>query len=1085
MRLLSRFASGFHARMFLVLSIAIIPIFAGLCVYAYHERNEIVNVTRRSTQSYVDLVAQHENRLLEGYEQALATIAATRVVQDRDWPGCNRYFAQLVTTRSPYVNLGVIGADGRILCSAKQPDSITRMNLSDRPYFHRALNNRGFIVSDYLKGRISNLPTLAIASAIEMRDGGSGVVLFAALDLRELARAEHNVRINKDAHLTIVDRNDTILFSSERGLAPGEKLAGTVASFDAAATKSARTDDRPDTKWFIARAQAGTTSDPSALSILYEYPAMPLMSAVDREFWAGIGILLVLSLLALVAGWKCTQALIGRDVKCLVLAAKRLRGQDFTGRLTGKVTGREFTEIAEQFDKMSEALQFREQQWETAVRKQAERNTILQRVARNQPLDETLLKLVAFAQEHIATSVAAIVLLRPGTRRISQCLTVNPPAGWPEELIGLDVAALPPLRNPDRPKGANDAHGANDTGAANDDLPLEARWTLSIDSSDATPLGALAFYYPHPHRPTEDESEHGRVVADLAALAIDRDRTARALIQSESEYRLLFETNPHPMWIYNIDTLRVIAANNQAIEHYGYSHAEFLHMRLSTLVMDSSPPPGGSPINGSAAIPNLIAQTHRKKNHEDILVEAAYFPLHFMGQEAMLALIHDVTEQRQHSEALQYQARHDIVTGLLNRASFSARVDEAIASTGAAFYIVVMGLNEFREINTALGYAVGDTLLKETGTRIKIVAGSAPVARVGSDEFAMLLDSGTYPASMPQTLRDLLATLKRPFEIAESQIQMTACLGISQYPTDGRSTALLLQHANSALFQARQESSGYAFYEADNDHLAPERVLLSTQLLRGLDEHRFELYYQPKIPLRAGLAYGFEALARWHSPDQGLATPDRFMAVIESSELIHPFTIWVLNTAVEECAKWHASGYFVTVAANVSARNLLDSLLAERIRQILTRHALAPQYLELEITESSIMSNPERSLNVLRKIHDIGVGIVIDDFGTGYSSLAYLQKLPVDSLKIDRSFVVEMDRNGGTRPIVNSIIEMAHSLNVSVTAEGIESRQTMAKLAGMNCDYAQGYHISQPMAAEHVPEWLRRNIPDTQLASEM
>ena len=1091
MRFLLKLASSVQARMFFVLCIVVIPTFIGLSFYAYHERSEIITLSRNSTQNYVDLVARHESWLLAGYEQALASIAATRVIQQQDWQECNSYFRGLATSESPYVNLGVVGANGEVLCSGREPHDSRQRDFSDRKYFQRALRQPGFIVSDYLMGRISGQPTLVIATAIKTHDGGPGVVLYAALDLRQLSRAEHDIQLDKGARLTILDRNGTVLSSSQPSVAPGQKLYNPPAQPDSSMGGLEITTHQNGHKWFVSQAHAGTRSDPAALTVVYEYPAAALVSAVDREFWAGVATLLILTLLALAAGWKSTQALIGRDIRYLVDATNRLRKRDFSEKLTGKVAGREFADIARQFDKMAESLQFHEKQWEATVRKQAGQNAILRRVVRNEPLNDTLSALVTFAQEHTPPAIASIVLLRPGTHQIALCLSQNLPSDYRNALIGRDAGPLIRTWSPDggaAPAIADDIEadplwpGPNRLALNNN---LRACWSVPIISSNETLLGAFAFYRPAPHTPTDDELQVGQMVAGLAAVAIDRDRTSQALIQSESEYRLLFETNPHPMWVYNTKTLDIMAVNNQAIAHYGYTRSEFLRMRTPDLIVDSSPVAGARTDRG-ATIPNLIVQTHRKKNQQDIFVEIAYFPLHFMGQESMLALINDITEQRQHSEALQYRARHDIITGLLNRASFSVLVNEALATArpaGTAFYLIVLGLNEFKEINTSLGYTVGDALLKEAGERIQLVAGASPVARMVSDEFSILLGPGTHPTTMLHTLDDLLAQVKRPFLINDTQIQVTTCIGIAQYPSDGQTMSLLLQHANSAMFQARQESSGYAFYDAANDHLAPERVLLASQLQRGLNEHRFELNYQPKVPLHEGLSYGLEALARWNSPDGGKVSPDSFISVIESSDLIHPFTHWVLNSAVEECRKWHEQGYLVTVAANVSARNLLDSLLPERIEQILTRHALAPRYLELEITESSIMSNPERSLNVLRKIHDIGVSIVIDDFGTGYSSLAYLQKLPVDSLKIDRSFVVEMDREDDTRPIINSIIEMAHNLGITVTAEGIESRQIMAKLAGMNCDFAQGYHISEPLPADGVLAWLRQNVPDTQSAS--
>lgn len=1078
-------AGGIQARMFLILCIAVIPTFVGLGFYAYHNRDEIIYLSRNSTQNYVDLVARHESWLLRGYEQALRSIGATRVVQQRDWLECDRYISRLATPHSPYVNVGVVGLDGQLLCSGRRPTAPKPGNVSDRSYFQRALRQPGFVVSDFLEGRFSHQPTLVIATALELADGGPRVVLYAALDLKELSRAQHDVQLDKAARLTITDRNGTVLYSTQPTLKPGQKLDDAPMRPDSTRDGPEATSLRDSRKWFVTRAPAGTDNDPSALTIVYEYPAAPLVSAVDRELLIGVATLLIITLLALVAGWQSTQILIGRDIKHLVEAAKRLRKRDFSGKLAGKVTGRELSDIAQQFDEMSEELQFHEKQWEAAVRKQTGQNTILRRVARNEPLNETLTALVTFVQEQAPPNVAAVVLLQPGTRQIALCLGPDLPPDYRNALIGCDAS---PLIHMNGPNADNTSISPGDVGtdplwpgpsrlAPNDNL--RACWSAPIISANDVLLGAFAFYRSNPHTPTDEESRLGQTAAELAAVAIDRDRTSRALVQSEVEYRLLFETNPHPMWVYNAKTLRIMAVNNRAIAHYGYSRGEFLRKRISDLIVDA-----GRPGEQEAAVPNLIAQTHRTKGKQDILVEIAYFPLHFMGQQAILALINDITEQRQHSEALQYGAKHDLVTGLLNRVSFTAHVNDTIAaakSADAPVYLIVLSLNEFKEINTSLGYALGDALLKEAGERIQLVAGSAPVARMVSDEFAILLGPGTHSTTMLQTIDGLLAQVKRPFLLNDTQIQVTACIGIAQYPSDGQSMGLLLQHANSAMFQARQESSGYAFYDMANDHLAPERVLLASQLQRGLNEHRFELRYQPKVPLHEGLPYGFEALVRWNSPDSGQVSPDKFISVVESSDLIHPFTHWVLNSAVEECMKWHAHGYHISVAANVSARNLLDSLLPERIKQILTRHALAPKYLELEITESSIMSNPERSLNVLRKIHDIGVGISIDDFGTGYSSLAYLQKLPVDSLKIDRSFVVEMDREDDTRPIINSIIEMAHSLGITVTAEGIESRQIMAKLAGMNCDFAQGYHISEPMAADNVLDWLKRNIPDTPL----
>jgi len=567
------------------------------------------------------------------------------------------------------------------------------------------------------------------------------------------------------------------------------------------------------------------------------------------------------------------------------------------------------------------------------------------------------------------------------------------------------------------------------------------------------------------------------LAATGALLIVDRDRARDARLRSESEYRLLFQTIPHPMLVYDEDTSRILAANDQAIRHYGYSHDEFLSMRVEDLVVGKETP--GHASGDAPPASNLAVQTHRQKDRQTIVVEISIFPMHFRGEKAVLMLINDITEHRRHSEDLEYRVKYDTVTGRLNRMSFSTWLDNAIVEAQqrkSTFYTLILGLNEFKKINTSLGYAIGDQLLQKASERLMAALGeNASAARLGGDEFAFLVDLGLVDC---RTLAEaVLEKMRQPFAIDDTPIQLSASIGIAHYPRDGSSTNQLLQHANSALLEARQGDCGYAFYDDTNDHLAPERVLLATQLLRGLDEHKFELHYQPKIPLLGANQFGFEALARWNSPSHGLASPGDFISVIESGDLIHPFTLWVLNTAVEQCKQWHALGYPVTMAINVSARNLLDPLLPERIRQTLARHKLDPKYLELEITESSIMSNPERSLDVLLKIRATGVKVAIDDFGTGYSSLAYLRRLPVDSLKIDRSFIAELDRDHDTRPIINFIIAMAHGLGIVVTAEGIENRLALTKLAKMRCDYAQGYYISKPMSTEDVLAWLRQYVP--------
>jgi len=336
----------------------------------------------------------------------------------------------------------------------------------------------------------------------------------------------------------------------------------------------------------------------------------------------------------------------------------------------------------------------------------------------------------------------------------------------------------------------------------------------------------------------------------------------------------------------------------------------------------------------------------------------------------------------------------------------------------------------------------------------------------------VILCSAGGPADTERIVQDLLRQAKEPFELNQLQVRISASMGIAEYPRDGIDPTTLMRHADIAMYKSKREGVGYsAFDHAEGERIA-YKVLLMADLRSAVGNGEFLLYYQPKVSLPDMRPVGFEALARWQHHQRGMVGPDQFMPMIEVSDLIHPFSAWVIENALGECARWYAEGIELPVAVNVSTRNLLDLSLPDRIEASLRHHRLPSRLLELEITESSIMADPVRSLEVLLRLHQIGVSIAIDDFGTGYSSLAYLQRLPVQSLKIDRSFVLQMNQQRDALAIVSSIIELAHTTGVSVVAEGIETEEAFQKLAELGCDYAQGYYVARPMPAFKARSWL-------------
>ncbi len=422
------------------------------------------------------------------------------------------------------------------------------------------------------------------------------------------------------------------------------------------------------------------------------------------------------------------------------------------------------------------------------------------------------------------------------------------------------------------------------------------------------------------------------------------------------------------------------------------------------------------------------------------------------------------------------EALHDILTGLPNRELFRLRVARACEESnrsGHCAAVMLLDLDHFKEINDTLGHHVGDDLLIVVAARI--AASLRPgdmVARLGGDEFAVLapgLVSGDDALGVGSRL---LAALEEPFEVDNVRLDVQASVGVAMFPDHGDSMELLLQRADIALYTAKVARGSVELYEAAADVHTPARLTLAAELKEGLDRSELFLEYQPKIDVRNGETVGLEALVRWHHPRHGRMMPDEFLPVVENTGLIGPLTVVVLELALAEAAQWRDAGHPVPVAVNLSVRHLTDLSLPHQINDLLSKHRLPPSALVLEVTETLIMNDPVRSVGVLHLLRDLGVTIAIDDFGTGYSSLAYLRRLEVDELKIDKSFVLNMSEDEGNATIVRSTIELGHNLGMRMVAEGVEDAETLGMLRAWGCDFAQGFHFSRPLPAAAVRSWL-------------
>ena len=433
-----------------------------------------------------------------------------------------------------------------------------------------------------------------------------------------------------------------------------------------------------------------------------------------------------------------------------------------------------------------------------------------------------------------------------------------------------------------------------------------------------------------------------------------------------------------------------------------------------------------------------------------------------------------------HALLTEHQALHDVLTGLPNRALFADRVDRALSVArreGSRPVVMMLDLDRFKEVNDTLGHHRGDELLRLVGPRIAgALRSSDTIARLGGDEFAVLLPTAPDPEAGAEVGQKILQALERPFRVGGAELELGASLGIACFPEHGEDVDTLIQRADVAMYVAKGTRSGHELYDAGGTHdeQRPDPLAVVGDLRRGIREGELGVVYQPKIDLQTGALRGVEALVRWRHPVRGLVLPASFVGHAEHTGLIRPLTMRVLDEALGQAGDWRRAGLDLRVAVNLSVRSLLDRSLASDVEALLRKWDVPPGVLELELTESTIMADPQRALEILEELHGLGVGLSIDDFGTGYSSLGKLKQLPVDEIKIDRSFVVGMARDRSDATIVRSTIDLGRNLGLRVVAEGVEDELVCKRLAAMGCELGQGYYFSRPLESDDLAAWAAK-----------
>jgi diguanylate cyclase (GGDEF)-like protein/PAS domain S-box-containing protein len=558
----------------------------------------------------------------------------------------------------------------------------------------------------------------------------------------------------------------------------------------------------------------------------------------------------------------------------------------------------------------------------------------------------------------------------------------------------------------------------------------------------------------------------------------DRKAAEENLAESELKLRTIFDQAPIGLARVDLDG-KIQEANLSLRKMLGYPDGQLIGLRFDRVLHT----PGGSELDlirdflkGDRDHYQAELPVRRRDGSQrwgsvslSLVRGAEQEPLYLIG------MLEDISDRKAQTELLEYQALHDSLTDLPNRTLLHDRLQQAILTAQREhrqLALLIMDLNRFKEVNDSFGHHLGDVLLQQVGPRITSqLRESDTVARLGGDEFAVVLPTADDEQGATLAARRLLKALEEPFVIEDRRLEVGGSIGIAITPQHGADPATLMRRADIAMYQAKRTRSGYAVYSPEHDKHSPGRLSLMGELRDALQGDALVLHYQPQVSLPSGTVTAVEALIRWQHPRHGLMPPDEFLTIAEETGLIVGVSEWALNAALQQSGSWEG-GFDLPVAVNVSMQNLQDENLTALIATLLERHRVRPEKLKVEVTEIALMADPPRSAEIFAQLHAMGVKISIDDFGNGYSSLAYLKQLPIDELKIDRSFVIGISPSAEETAIVRSAIEIGHSLGLAVIAEGVETQTAFDILAELGCDAVQGYLITRPLPARQLGRWL-------------
>ncbi|MEE2730796.1 MAG: EAL domain-containing protein [Pseudomonadota bacterium] len=585
---------------------------------------------------------------------------------------------------------------------------------------------------------------------------------------------------------------------------------------------------------------------------------------------------------------------------------------------------------------------------------------------------------------------------------------------------------------------------------------------------------------------TDDEQIFVGSVADLVSQVLlfnsFRDR--------ETRFRALFESSVDAVFVLRGPS--IFECNPAALRMFRAQRDQLIGVKPSDISPETQPDGASSAAKATEYVNRALAGenqffewSHRRFDNTLFAAEVSLTSVLLDGNNCIMASVRDVSDRKQAEDALiqsqrqlAYRTSHDSLTELPNRDSLhqnAARLLAQARKQGGQLAIVLLDLNRFKDVNDTLGHRIGDFILQQVARRLSALEqlGNLEVYRLGGDEFALIQSEVSHLDAVIERVEEVIKVLSKPLEVEGMSLEMGASVGVALFPENGDNSHALLRCADVAMYQAKTHGERYQIYDTHMDANSTRRLTILADLGVAIRENQLQLHYQPRIDIATGACNGCEALLRWQHPEQGMVPPGDFIPLAEMTEIIHPLSLWVLRAALQQIRCWLDQGVEMAVAVNLSARNLIDTRCPGQIKALLAEFNVPNNLLEIEITESALITDPERALQVVQSFHDLGLHLAIDDFGTGYSSMSYLKRLPIQTLKVDRSFVKDMLTDEADAVIVRSTIGLAHSFGLNVVAEGVEDGETLQALRHLQCEQAQGYHISRPLPATEFDRWYQ------------